>query len=112
MEMMLVDKCPQCGTEFECIDLYNSHGNRYLMKCPKCGFDKVVELVQKEDKRNDKPPLGVMPAELTAWSRISDLVDAIRRHCESTKGNEKLVRRWANEITWQCSIIESMKEDE
>ena len=112
MEMMLVDKCPRCGNEFERIELFNSHGNRYLMKCPNCGFDKVVEDVQKEDRRNDKPPLGVMPAELTAWSRIADLADAIRRQYESPNGNAKLVNRWANEITWQCALIESMKEDE
>ena len=78
----------------------------------KCYAYENVEDVQKEDRRNDKLPLGVMPAELAAWSRIADLVDAIKRHCESTNGNAKLVKRWANEITWQCALIESMEEDE
>lgn len=111
MEMMLVDKCPQCGNELETIEIFTDPP-RYISRCPKCGFDKVVDHALNKDRHDKKPPLGCNPAELVAWSRIADLVDAIKRHCESTNGNEKLVKRWANEITWQCSIIESMKEEE
>ena len=109
--MHIVDVCLKCNTELENIEI-STNPPSYILRCPKCGFYKVVDPALEKDEQDEKPPLGVMPAELAAWSRISDLVDAIRRHCESTKGNEKLVRRWANEITWQCSIIESMKEDE
>lgn len=54
----------------------------------------------------------LMSAETAAWSRIADLVDAI--HCEYEKrdGDASLVEKWANEITWQCSIIESFKEED
>lgn len=105
------DICLKCGADLETIEIFTDPP-RYILRCPKCGFEKVVDHALNKDRQAKKPPLGVMPAELTAWSRIADLTDAIKRHCESTNGNEKLVRRWANEITWQCSIIESMKEDE
>lgn len=111
MEMMPIEKCPQCGTEFVPIEIFTDPPH-YISRCPKCGFDKVVEPVKDGDEQDEKPPLGCKPAKMVAWSRIADLVDAIRRHCESTNGNEKLVKRWANEITWHCSIIESMKEEE
>ena len=106
----ITDTCPKCGTELMKI-VFNT-STCYILRCPKCGFDKVVYPALEKDGQDEKPPLGVMPAELAAWSRIADLVDAIRRHCESTNGNAKLVKKWANEITWQCALIESMEEDE
>ena len=62
---------------------------------------------------NDKkPPLGVKPAWMVAWSRIGELIDAIERQYESGTGNARLVGKWANEITWQCTIIEAMRDTE
>ena len=109
--MHIVDVCLKCNTELENIEI-STNPPSYILRCPKCGFEKVVDPALEKDEQDDKQPLGVMPAELAAWSRIADLVDAIRRHCESTNGNAKLVKKWANEITWQCALIESMEEDE
>ena len=62
---------------------------------------------------NDKkPPLGVRPAWLVAWSRIGELISGIERQYESGNGDTKLVEKWANEIAWQCTIIEAMKDTE
>lgn len=60
---------------------------------------------------NEKPPLGVKPAWMVAWSRIAELCEAIERQYESHNGNTELVMQWASEIGWQCSIIESLKPD-
>ena len=59
----------------------------------------------------EKPPLGVEPAWLVAWRRIGDLIAAIERQYESQNGSAEKVKVWAEEITWQCSIIEAMKEN-
>ena len=61
---------------------------------------------------NDKkPPIGVKPAWMAAWQRISELIDAIERQYESHNGDANLVKLWAEEITWQCSIIEAFREN-
>ena len=59
-----------------------------------------------------KPPLGVKPAWIVAWSRIAELCDAIERQYESQNGDPKLVEKWAQEIGWQCTMIESLKDEE
>ena len=59
-----------------------------------------------------KPPLGVKPSWMVAWQRIGELADAIERQYESSNGNYKLVEKWAQEIGWQCSIIEAFEDQE
>ena len=104
------EKCPKCGTDMDNYVL-TCYPPIHLARCPMCGFEKKVDPFVA-DKQPEKLPFGVMPTELTAWSRIADLADAIRRQYESPNGNTKLVKKWANEITWQCTLIESMEEDE
>lgn len=61
---------------------------------------------------NEKLPLGVKPACMAAWSRIGELIAAIERQYESPHGDAKLVEKWAQEIAWQCSIIEAFEDEE
>ena len=58
------------------------------------------------------PPLGVKPAWMVAWSRIAELCGAIERQYESQNGDPELVEKWAQEIGWQCSMIEALKEED
>ena len=103
-------KCPKCGTDMENY-VVTCDPPIHLSRCPMCGFEKKVDPFVA-DEQPEKPPLGVTPADLAAWRRIANLADAIRRQYESQNGNAKLVKKWANEITWQCALIESMEEDE
>ena len=59
-----------------------------------------------KDAENKKPPLGVMPCQIAAENRISDLTDGIKRQIKSEKPNYDLIKRWANEIENQCDVIE------
>ena len=59
-----------------------------------------------------KPPLGVKPAWMVAWNRIVELAEAIERQYESPNGDARLVEKWAQEITWQCTIIEAFEDEE
>lgn len=65
-----------------------------------------------DQKRTAKPSLGVKPYWVAAWSRIGELASAIERQHESPKPNTKLVEKWANEISWQCTIIEALRGDD
>ena len=56
----------------------------------------------------------VKPYYIAAWQRIGELVKAIERQYESPIGDAGLVEEWANEISWQASMIKSLsgkKED-
>lgn len=80
-------------------------------------FMRFAETVRSQKKMNDKrgnakPTLGVKPYWVAAWSRIGELASAIERQYESPKPNTKLVEKWANEITWQCTIIEALRGDD
>lgn len=70
------------------------------------------EAVHQLESQPEKPPLGVEPYYITAWSRIGELAEAICRQYEAAKGDPKLVSRWAEEIRWQCAMIQSLQEDE
>lgn len=59
-----------------------------------------------------KPALGVKPAYVAAWQRIGELIDAVKRQYESANGKPELVSKWAEEICWQCSIIETFTDRE
>ena len=59
----------------------------------------------------EKPPLAVKPYYVAAWQRISELIDGIKRQYDSGKGDAKLCEKWANEIQWQCSMMESLRDD-
>lgn len=78
---------------------------------------REIEVLERENVRQlesqpEKPPLGVKPYYITAWSRIGELAEAIYRQYEAAKGDPKLVSRWAEEIGWQCAMIQSLEEAE
>ena len=87
---------------------------RTLYRCQRCGFERTDECqVDADGQISEKPPLGCKPAELVSWGRISELAQAILRQIDASDKYRKpaLVKKWANEITWQCSIIESMDDE-
>jgi len=51
-------------------------------------------------------------AEACAWKRIGELTDAILGAYMNPNSDPKQVEKWAQEITWHCAIIESMREEE
>lgn len=63
-----------------------------------------------DQTQQSKPPLGVKPYWMVAWSRISDLAEAIERQYEDESGNAGLVQLWAWEIVLQCQILKQLKE--
>lgn len=73
------------------------------------GFDVDVTPLKDEER---KPPLGVKPFYVAAWQRIGELIGAIERQYESGDGDTKLVQKWANEIGWQATIIESLRSEQ
>lgn len=70
------------------------------------------EAVRQLESQPVKPPLGAEPYYITAWSRIGELAEAICRQYEAAKGDPELVSRWAEEIGWQCAMIQSLEEAE
>jgi len=56
-----------------------------------------------------KPPRGIKPYYIAAWQRIGELIEAIKRQYESADGDAGLVEKWANEISWQASMIEALR---
>lgn len=55
-------------------------------------------------------------AHITAFKRIDELTDAIKKSVQICVPNEttsdvKLIRNWAKEIMFQCNIIDSINED-
>lgn len=52
-----------------------------------------------------KPPLGVKPCYVSAYGRIGDLADGIKRQLSSDKPDTDLIKRWAVEIACQCDVI-------
>ena len=62
-----------------------------------------------DQTQRSKPHLGVKPYWMVAWSRISDLVEAIERQYEDANGNAELVELWAREIVLQCQILNRLK---
>ena len=74
---------------------------------------KEEEKMPWESKTEQKkPPTGLKPAYVAAWQRIGELIDAIKRQYESANGKPELVSKWAEEIGWQCSIIETFTDRE
>lgn len=67
------------------------------------------EILQSEEER---PVLGIKPYYVAAWQRIGALAEAIERQYQSPNGDTQLVQRWAAEIGWQCSLIESLNDVE
>lgn len=59
--------------------------------------------------QEQKPPHGVKPYYVAAWQRIGELIEAIERQYESADGDAGLVEKWANEISWQASMIEALR---
>ena len=55
-------------------------------------------------------------SHITAFKRIDELTDAIKKSIQICVPNEttsdvKLIRNWAKEIMLQCNIIDSIDED-
>ena len=75
---------------------------------PKKKEQPVISAEQAKDEEVKAPDVRVKveTAQDVAWRRIYELAAAIHNI-----GDEKLVMKWANEITWQCTIIEAMNDD-
>ena len=94
------DDCAKHGTkECEWFEKSYLHGTSKILACSD-GVEKIHAL-------ND-----VKPAWIAAWSRIGELAVAIHQQYEVRNGDANLVKQYAEEITWQCSIIDAMKEDD
>ena len=90
-------------------------GGAFISLADEFSYDVIMDEANQLGLRIaelEKPPLGVKPYYITAWSRIGELAEAIYRQYEAAKGDPKLVNRWAEEIGWQCAMIQSMQEDE
>lgn len=55
----------------------------------------------------ERDPVEAKEARLSAWKRIGDLADAIKRQSE-IRGNASACRAWAEEIRLQCVIIHNL----
>ena len=51
--------------------------------------------------------VAVRSAQDTAWARIHELA-----HAMQLEKDEKTVEKWAYEITWQCTIIGAVNDDD
>ena len=73
-------------------------------------LERQAAIDREIDKpKEDKPQLWIEPFHVAAWKRIGELIGAIEMVYESHDGNAKLVEKWANEISWQASMIEALK---
>ena len=88
------------GVDQAVIDIPNNGAMNHLM------------IKEAAEMNNEKPPLGISPCYIAAWRRIGELIGAIERQCCSRKRNTKLVEKWANEITWQTTMIEALQEEQ
>ena len=87
----------------------------FISPADEFSYDVIVDAANQLGLRIaelEKPPLGVKPYYITAWSRIGELAEAIYRQYEAAKGDPELVSRWAEEIGWQCAMIQSLEEAE
>lgn len=71
---------------------------------------KIDREIRKAEE--ERPVIGIKPYYVAAWQRIGALAEAIERQYHSPNGDTKLVQRWANEIGWQCSLIESLTDED
>ena len=115
--------CPICGDGNNMVfNCRKDTKNDYV--CFNCGscftFEDLFQCSDSTEKKrkvrnimpDKKPPLGVKPAKMVAWSRIGELAEAIKRQYESGNGKAELCEKWAVEIGWQCALIQSMTEQE
>ena len=68
----------------------------------------IREEIENIGRQAEKKQEPIRPADQNAWSRIGDLAEAISHQYESSDGDVDAVRKYAEEITWQCSIIDSI----
>ena len=66
----------------------------------KPGRKPVAKQPPAEEKK-----VAVLSAQEVAWRRIHELAVAMQR-----EKDDKTVSKWANEITWQCTLIEAMRD--
>lgn len=90
------------------------------MEADVIALGKEIERLERQaaiDRKIDepqaqKPPIGVKPYYIAAWQRIGELIGAIERQYESADGDAGLVEKWANEISWQASMIEALRGEQ
>lgn len=90
-------------------------GDAFITLADEANYNAMMDEVCQLDLRIaelKKPTLGAEPYYITAWDRIEELAEAICRQYEAVYGDPKLVSRWAEEIRWQCAMIQSLQEDE
>lgn len=58
-----------------------------------------------------KPPLGAPPAYIAAEARIKELADAISRASVEGRNYTGHITKWANEIIWQCGLMDKARID-
>ena len=90
-------------------------GDAFITLADEANYNAMMDEVCQLDLRIaelKKPALGARPYYITAWSRIGELAEAIYRQYEAAKGDPELAGRWAEEIGWQCAMIQSLEEAE
>lgn len=58
-----------------------------------------------------KPPLGAKPYYIVASDRIEDLARAIYDYSQEFDKTD-LIKKWVNEIIYQCETMEKIKATE
>ncbi len=74
-----------------------------LAKTPCKGYEKAWNCC--------KPPLGAPPAFIRCEERIKELADAISRASDEGRNYTGHITLWANEIIWQCEIMEKADKE-
>ena len=105
-ECMLRGSHDDCDRNCANCDLVQDDGELHEMYTDVIALLKEQEAVEPNEQ---KPPLGVKPYYIAAWQRIGELIEAIERQYESADGDAGLVEKWANEISWQASMIEALR---
>ena len=117
---MTVQDLMECLKDFrpeQQVVLFDENGvpygvDRAVIDIPNNGAMNHLMIKEAAEKNDEKPPLGIQPYYIVAWRRIGELIGAIERQCCSRKRNAKLVEKWANEITWQTTMIEALQEEQ
>lgn len=79
-------------------------------------FEQQDETLYKYKKSIRDDSIHMNSTHITAFKRIDELTDAIKKSIQICVPNEttsdvKLIRNWAKEIMLQCNIIDSIDED-
>ena len=99
------------GVDRAVIDIPNNGAMNHLMIKEAAEMNNGIWL-RKKIQNNEEQSLGIKSFDIVAWRRIGELIGAIERQCCSRKRSAKLVEKWANEITWQTTMIEALQEEQ